>query len=105
MKKKTALKNISYSIRSNSWWDSYFKVTGGPFNREKTMGVHITDENGFTLAVSPSVEFAEFCERSILLFNLLKKMDASYHIGDLRDQGYLDGLKQEDWDKLKELLP
>src|SRR6185436_13228885 len=34
-----------------------FRVSGGPFAREQTMGWHITDERGFTLAVSCDAAF------------------------------------------------
>lgn len=37
----------------------YFTVFGGPFAAAQTMGVQITDDDGFTLAVSCSTAFAE----------------------------------------------
>jgi hypothetical protein len=34
-----------------------FRVSGGPFASEQRMGWHITDERGFTLAVSCDADF------------------------------------------------
>lgn len=34
-----------------------FKVTGGPLASEQTMGWHITDERGMTVAVANSSDF------------------------------------------------
>jgi hypothetical protein len=36
-----------------------FRVSGGPFASEQTMGWHITDERGFTVAVSCDAGFVE----------------------------------------------
>lgn len=85
-------------------WDNYFTVSGGPFASPQTMGWHITGEGGHTLAVSPDSEFATFCCEARELFTLMEEGDVLYSVRERRDQGYLDHIPQEKWERLKELL-
>lgn len=97
-------KEIHAENRKPGAWDDYFHVRGGPFSGEQIMGWHITDESGYTLAVSPNHSFVEFCMEAIRLRDLLLKASARYHLGERRDQGYLDDMKPQDWEALKTIL-
>lgn len=98
------IKLINYENRKPGTWDDYFTVSGGPFARPQTWGWYLTDEGGHSLAVSPSEEFCQIAQRGLRLMQLLKKADAKYQLGERRDQGYMDGLSDENWDELRALL-
>ncbi len=89
---------------SGSGWTSHFNVSGGPFNGSQTMGWHITDQGGHTLAVSPDSSFVKLCKDGLRLKQLLKKAGAKYQLSERRDQGYMDDMKQADWNELYALL-
>jgi hypothetical protein len=82
---------------------SYFKVSGGPFNGSKEMGWHITDEKGFTLGVSCSMSFCDTIFSLLELAQLLKDLDAYYHLSERKDDGFLL-CSEEKWEKLKLLF-
>lgn len=98
------IKEISATNMPNGGWTRHFTVSGGPFNGDQTMGWHITDESGHTLAVSARHDFVQQITDGLMLMHLLKKADAKYHLGERRDQGYLDHMKAKQWDELYELL-
>jgi hypothetical protein len=97
-------KEISIQNRRPGGWDDYFYVRGGPFAHEQIMGWHITDEDGHTLAVSPSQTFGQFCVEAVELCRLLKKAHAKSRLSECREEGYMDDVSAKDWERLEELL-
>jgi hypothetical protein len=81
----------------------YFTVTGGPFASPQTMGLHITNEKGLTVAVSCDTLFCERVNMLNELALLLKRADARYHLAERHDGGYLE-MDDEVWERLSELL-
>lgn len=81
----------------------YFTVSGGPFANPQSMGWHITDEKGFTVAVSCDHTFVHRVNMLNELAALLKHADATYHLSERHDDGYLE-VEDEVWARLKELL-
>lgn len=57
----------------------YFTVDGGPFAAPQTMGVHITDERGLTVAVSCSMEFGAQVSRLPALEAENERLRAALH--------------------------
>jgi hypothetical protein len=82
----------------------YFTVMGGPFARPQSFGWHITDAKGFTVAVACDHTFVHRVNMLNELAVILKQADVSYHLQERRDQGYLDGLDEQAWERLRELL-
>lgn len=91
------------AVKATDYMGGYFKVSGGPFSHPQTMGWHITDEKGFTVAVSPDYRFADQINTMTELLIMLKKMDAIYHLDERRDQGYLE-VDYSEWSKFKEMF-
>lgn len=84
----------------------HFRVTGGPLRTidGMLMGWHICREDGTTAGVARDGDFVEATIKALRLVDLLKEASAAYHLGERRDQGYLDGLSDEQWSELKDLL-
>lgn len=87
----------------------HFRVTGGPLNTDSQsdgmlMGWHIQREDGTTAGVARDADFVAATIKALRLVELLKKAHARYHLGERRDQGYMDGLSEAHWEELKELL-
>jgi hypothetical protein len=84
----------------------YFTVSGGPFAKAQTMGWHVVNERGFTVAVSCDDEFAKRLNALESVAAMLRRMDAVYHLRERRDDGYLqlDDELWENWKKLVSLL-
>lgn len=81
----------------------YFNVTGGPFASAQTMGWHIVNEKGFTVAVSPDDEFAARLNELESLASLIRKLGAAYHLSERHDDGYLE-VPDEIWESWKETV-
>jgi len=81
----------------------YFRVSGGPFSSEQIMGWHITDESGFTLAVSCDDGFARTINELGELSELLNKIDGSYHLKERYENGYIQ-CDEAIWDRLLTLM-
>ena len=79
---------------------SNFNVSGGVFNGAQQMGWHVTNEKGFTVAVSPDASFCKRLADLETLVDVLKSVDAYYHLSERHDQGYLEADEQV-WDRLK----
>jgi hypothetical protein len=88
----------------------HFTVSGGPLNTDfrysdgMLMGWHFTREDGSTAGVARDSDFVEATVKALRVMELLKQASALYHLGERRDQGYMDELSQKKWDELKELL-
>lgn len=95
---------MKYDARSMSGAGlPYFTVSGGPLASSQIMGWHITNEKGFTVAVSNDAEFCKRLNELEELASLLKQADTKYHLSKRRDQGHLQ-LDDESWARLKTLL-
>jgi hypothetical protein len=68
-----------------------FTVSGGVFSSPQQFGWHITNEKGFTVAVSCDSRFANWINDTTELLHLLVKFNCGYEIMEARDKGYIEG--------------
>ena len=81
----------------------FFEVSGGILSSEQIMGWHITDENGFTLAVSCDDGFSKTVNELSELSELLNKIDVSYHLKERYEDGYIQCDKAI-WERIMTLM-
>lgn len=73
----------------------FFAVDGGPFAHPQTMGVHITDDGGHTLAVSCDTGFADRAVAGEIVADFFRRFRLLDYIEERCDSGYLALLAPE----------
>jgi hypothetical protein len=92
-----------YAVGVGSGLTSRFTVSGGPFSRPQEMGWHITNERGFTRAVSCDHAFAERLNDVEALIEILRKRNALYLLRRVADEGYTE-FSDEEQELLSKML-
>ena len=94
MEPKEPRQYIARNMESGGW-SQRFTVLGGPLSAPQQMGWHITNERGFTVAVSCDSTFAQRINDMEALLDVLRRRNALYLLKRIADEGYTSFTDEE----------